>query len=135
MLKLSRMGVVILPPMPAFYNHPQNLEDLITNDDADPRSVRHSSGRDEPLGCVMLSEGPDLIETEPDKNRTSPLVFESRSRGRAPHASISAGETVGNIVLTLAFGGCYINLANSSLDEVHGTNRNFLVLAISFVAQ
>jgi 4-hydroxy-3-polyprenylbenzoate decarboxylase len=29
MLKLSRMGVVILPPVPAFYNHPQNLDDMI----------------------------------------------------------------------------------------------------------
>jgi 4-hydroxy-3-polyprenylbenzoate decarboxylase len=31
MLKLSRMGVVILPPVPAFYNHPQNLEDIINH--------------------------------------------------------------------------------------------------------
>jgi 4-hydroxy-3-polyprenylbenzoate decarboxylase len=31
MLKLSRMGVVILPPAPAFYNHPQNLDDLISH--------------------------------------------------------------------------------------------------------
>jgi flavin prenyltransferase len=31
MLKLSRMGVVILPPLPAFYNHPQNLEDMINH--------------------------------------------------------------------------------------------------------
>src|SRR6266700_3598065 len=31
MLKLSRMGVVILPPVPAFYNHPQNLYDLINH--------------------------------------------------------------------------------------------------------
>jgi 4-hydroxy-3-polyprenylbenzoate decarboxylase len=31
MLKLSGMGVVILPPVPAFYNHPQNLEDLINH--------------------------------------------------------------------------------------------------------
>lgn len=31
MLKLSRMGVVILPPMPAFYNHPQNLDDMINH--------------------------------------------------------------------------------------------------------
>lgn len=31
MLKLSRMGVVILPPVPAFYNHPQTLEDLINH--------------------------------------------------------------------------------------------------------
>jgi len=29
MLKLARMGVVILPPVPAFYNHPQSLEEMI----------------------------------------------------------------------------------------------------------
>jgi 4-hydroxy-3-polyprenylbenzoate decarboxylase len=29
MLKLSRMGVAITPPMPAFYNNPQNLDDVI----------------------------------------------------------------------------------------------------------
>jgi flavin prenyltransferase len=31
MLKLSRMGVVILPPLPAFYNQPQNLDDMINH--------------------------------------------------------------------------------------------------------
>ncbi len=29
MLKLSRMGVTIMPPMPAFYNHPQTLDDMV----------------------------------------------------------------------------------------------------------
>lgn len=29
MLKLARIGVRIVPPMPAFYNHPQTLEDMI----------------------------------------------------------------------------------------------------------
>ena len=29
MLKLSRMGVVMLPPMPAFYNHPKTVDDVI----------------------------------------------------------------------------------------------------------
>ena len=29
MLKLSRMGVVILPPVPAFYHHPRTLDDVI----------------------------------------------------------------------------------------------------------
>lgn len=28
MLALSRMGVAIVPPMPAFYNHPQTVEDI-----------------------------------------------------------------------------------------------------------
>jgi 4-hydroxy-3-polyprenylbenzoate decarboxylase len=31
MLKLSRMGVSILPPVPAFYNHPQSLDDMINH--------------------------------------------------------------------------------------------------------
>src|SRR5262252_9342305 len=31
MLKLSRMGVVMLPPMPAFYNHPQSIDDLVNH--------------------------------------------------------------------------------------------------------
>ena len=29
MLKLSRMGVVILPPLPAFYNHPRTIDDIV----------------------------------------------------------------------------------------------------------
>ncbi len=29
MLKLSRMGVIISPPMPAFYNRPTSIEDLV----------------------------------------------------------------------------------------------------------
>jgi flavin prenyltransferase len=29
MLKLARMGAVIFPPMPAFYNHPQSIEELV----------------------------------------------------------------------------------------------------------
>ncbi len=29
MLKLSRMGAVILPPMPAFYQKPQTLDDIV----------------------------------------------------------------------------------------------------------
>jgi len=31
MLKLSRMGVVILPPVPAFYNHPQSINDVVNH--------------------------------------------------------------------------------------------------------
>jgi 4-hydroxy-3-polyprenylbenzoate decarboxylase len=29
MLKLARMGVIMLPPVPAFYNRPQTVDDLI----------------------------------------------------------------------------------------------------------
>jgi hypothetical protein len=31
MLKLARMGVVMLPPMPAFYNHPQSVDDVVNH--------------------------------------------------------------------------------------------------------
>ena len=31
MLKLSRMGVCILPPVPAFYNHPQTIDDIVNH--------------------------------------------------------------------------------------------------------
>ena len=29
MLKLARLGVTMLPPMPAFYNHPSSIEDIV----------------------------------------------------------------------------------------------------------
>ena len=29
MLKLTRMGAVILPPVPAFYNHPRSLDAMV----------------------------------------------------------------------------------------------------------
>jgi 4-hydroxy-3-polyprenylbenzoate decarboxylase len=29
MLKLARMGVVILPPMPGFYNHPKSVDEMV----------------------------------------------------------------------------------------------------------
>jgi 4-hydroxy-3-polyprenylbenzoate decarboxylase len=29
MLKLSRMGAVVLPPLPAFYSHPRTIDDLV----------------------------------------------------------------------------------------------------------
>ncbi len=31
MLKLARMGVVIFPPVPAFYNHPATIDDMVTH--------------------------------------------------------------------------------------------------------
>jgi 4-hydroxy-3-polyprenylbenzoate decarboxylase len=68
MLKLSRMGVAILPPVPAFYNHPQNLEDLINH-----TTMRILDQFDIHLDVmnrwdgVMLSERPDPIESESDK--------------------------------------------------------------------
>lgn len=31
MLRLSRMGVSIMPPMPAFYNHPETIDDIVNH--------------------------------------------------------------------------------------------------------
>jgi len=31
MLKLARIGVKIIPPMPAFYNRPESLDDIINH--------------------------------------------------------------------------------------------------------
>jgi len=31
MLKLSRMGAVVSPPVPAFYNHPKSIDDLVNH--------------------------------------------------------------------------------------------------------
>lgn len=31
LLKLARIGVSIVPPMPAFYNHPQSLDDMVNH--------------------------------------------------------------------------------------------------------
>jgi flavin prenyltransferase len=31
MLALARMGVVIAPPVPSFYNHPKTIDDLMTH--------------------------------------------------------------------------------------------------------
>jgi 4-hydroxy-3-polyprenylbenzoate decarboxylase len=31
MLELARLGVTIMPPMPAFYNGPETIEDLVNH--------------------------------------------------------------------------------------------------------
>jgi len=31
MLKLARIGVMMLPPVPAFYNHPQSVDDIVNH--------------------------------------------------------------------------------------------------------
>jgi 4-hydroxy-3-polyprenylbenzoate decarboxylase len=31
MLKLARMGVVMAPPLPAFYNHPKTIDDVVNH--------------------------------------------------------------------------------------------------------
>lgn len=29
MLRLARMGVIVMPPVPAFYNHPESIDDMV----------------------------------------------------------------------------------------------------------
>jgi 4-hydroxy-3-polyprenylbenzoate decarboxylase len=73
MLKLSRMGVVILPPVPAFYNHPQNLEDLINH-----TAMRVLDQFDIHLDVmnrwdgVMLTDGPGLSEKDAEEPTRKP---------------------------------------------------------------
>jgi 4-hydroxy-3-polyprenylbenzoate decarboxylase len=31
MVALAEMGAVLLPPMPAFYNHPKDLDDIVNH--------------------------------------------------------------------------------------------------------
>jgi 4-hydroxy-3-polyprenylbenzoate decarboxylase len=70
MLKLARMGVSIVPPVPAFYNHPLSLEEMIDHvvtraldqvglhSGMTPRwDGRLRSGRPARLGKVALATG------------------------------------------------------------------------------
>jgi 4-hydroxy-3-polyprenylbenzoate decarboxylase len=48
MLKLARLGVKVVPAMPAFYNHPSTTEDLISHHVMkllDQFGIRHVKGR------------------------------------------------------------------------------------------
>ena len=62
MLKLSRMGAVILPPVPAFYDHPRTIDDI----------VNHTVQR----GAGPLRDPP---------RRARALARASSPRGRAAH--------------------------------------------------
>lgn len=46
--KLANLGVKIMPPMPAFYNHPQTIQDLITHQTMkllDALKIEHHLGK------------------------------------------------------------------------------------------
>ncbi len=48
LLKLSRMGVSILPPVPAFYNHPRSVDDIVDHivmRSLDQFHIAHDLGR------------------------------------------------------------------------------------------
>lgn len=48
MLSLSRIGVIMMPPMPAFYNKPKNIRDIVDHQVArilDHLKINHNLGR------------------------------------------------------------------------------------------
>ena len=62
MLKLSRMGAVILPPMPAFYNNPRSLADIVEHTVArmlDQFGVEVPGGAQRWTGEMRVSEPKD----------------------------------------------------------------------------
>jgi flavin prenyltransferase len=70
MLKLSRMGVVIFPPVPAFYNHPRTVDDIVNQTAMrvlDQVGVHLSAG--ERWEGVMSSSGPPTNGEPPRKAR------------------------------------------------------------------
>jgi flavin prenyltransferase len=75
MLKLSRMGVVIFPPVPAFYNHPRTIDDIV-----DQTVMRvldqfdiHLPSRDRWTGAMSTTGNPPkrALESESEKARES----------------------------------------------------------------
>ena len=62
MLKLSRMGAVILPPMPAFYNNPRSLTDIVDHTVArmlDQFGIEAPGGSQRWTGEMRVSEPTD----------------------------------------------------------------------------
>ena len=74
MLKLSRMGAVILPPMPAFYNHPRTIDDIVDHTVA---RMLDQFGIDVPAP----SAGPARWASA--KTRLSSTVFFARASARS----------------------------------------------------
>ena len=55
MLKLSRMGVVICPPVPAFYTQPRSIDEIVNHSASrilDQLGIHFDLGRD---GCGAMS--------------------------------------------------------------------------------
>jgi 4-hydroxy-3-polyprenylbenzoate decarboxylase len=59
MLKLSRMGAVILPPMPAFYTNPTSLDDVVDQTVARVLDQFGLEGRGVPRWTGELEVGSD----------------------------------------------------------------------------
>ena len=88
MLKLSRMGVVISPPLPAFYNRPTSIEELVDHTvarlldlfDIQTDAKKPWSGV-MGVGAPKLTAGLVPTQRQPSPRRTP---FSSRGRGQAP---------------------------------------------------
>jgi hypothetical protein len=50
MLRLSRMGVIISPPVPAFYNQPKTVDDIVDHTVTYAGSLRSAYGRHAAMG-------------------------------------------------------------------------------------
>jgi 4-hydroxy-3-polyprenylbenzoate decarboxylase len=66
MLMLSRMGVVMVPPVPAFYNNPKSLDDVI--DHIVVRTL-DQFGIDSPNASVWNGLAPQGLTSEPALTR------------------------------------------------------------------
>ena len=67
MLKLSRMGVVIFPPVPAFYTHPRNIDDLV---DQTVMRVLDQTGIHIPSGVRWEGEMSATATSSADRSQT-----------------------------------------------------------------
>jgi 4-hydroxy-3-polyprenylbenzoate decarboxylase len=67
MLKLSRMGVVIFPPVPAFYTHPQSIDDLV---DQTVMRVLDQTGIHVPSGVRWEGEMSPATNSAPAHSQT-----------------------------------------------------------------
>jgi 4-hydroxy-3-polyprenylbenzoate decarboxylase len=64
MLKLSRMGVIIAPPVPAFYNHPQTLDDVVNHTAARALDQFGVHVQDQKRWTGMMAPGPRAARVE-----------------------------------------------------------------------
>jgi 4-hydroxy-3-polyprenylbenzoate decarboxylase len=79
MLKLARMGAVILPPVPAFYNHPETIDDIVEHTvarilDQFGLELPHASRWSGEMGVgrtrsTSTRTAPAAVHRSPDKGR------------------------------------------------------------------
>ncbi len=79
MLRLSRMGVVISPPVPAFYNHPKSIEELVDHTVARLLDLFDiDTGARKPWTGVLGLGTP--VRTKPRRRRTTETMAPSRKK-------------------------------------------------------